>query len=174
MMTSMIRSFLAVLSGCLFFCACTSIEVDADYDPNTNFAAMQSYAWAKENPNLTKDVRGGSSLISGRVTEAIEHTLKEGGYEQVPEDAEFLVRFSISVMTRTSVRAAANAGRSYGYYGGINMGTTTELREYEEGTLNIDFFDPLGEKLLWRGTAKAHVREDASPEESTERINKAV
>ena len=55
------------------------------------------------------------------------------------------------------------------YYGG-----RTFVSQYEEGTLLLDFVNPKSNQLMWRGSAKATVMENASPEKREARINEGV
>ena len=54
------------------------------------------------------------------------------------------------------------------------MTAETRVREYEQGTLLLDFVDPETRQLLWRGSASARIRPSSSPEESQKRANEAV
>ena len=169
---------LTVLIASLALFACSSISVSADYDPAADFSALRTWSWIPEEaPAEGADPRVGNSLVSDRVTAAIDRTLQARGYQEVEQSSDFQVGFSIGVRigleSAPSTSASVGYGR-YGRYGGIGYGTGTEVREYEEGTLVIDLIDPATGKLIWRGTAQARVSSDQSPESSTKRINEAV
>jgi hypothetical protein len=48
------------------------------------------------------------------------------------------------------------------------------ITEYEQGTLVLDIVERRSKKLVWRGTARATLLENPTPERSTARINEAV
>jgi hypothetical protein len=52
--------------------------------------------------------------------------------------------------------------------------TDTYTYYYEEGTLILDIVDVKEHQLVWRGTAKAVVDENATPEQRQARIDQAV
>jgi len=181
MMLTRFVSRVALVAAVLVPAACSSISVSTDYDPDTDFSGLATFAWIAEEPQPDQDPRAGNPLISARVTEAVEATLLAAGYEQVEAEPDFLVAFALGVQRGVSVTTEPTGGY-YGRYGygrsgygyGYGYGSTTEVREYEEGVLQIDIVGRESNKLLWRGTAKAVLRSNQSPEESTSRINEAV
>jgi len=48
------------------------------------------------------------------------------------------------------------------------------VREYEEGTLVLDVVNGSEKDLIWRGTAKKTVDQNATPDKITKTINEAV
>jgi hypothetical protein len=48
------------------------------------------------------------------------------------------------------------------------------IRQYEEGTLVIDFVDAASRKLVWRGTGSGALESEPTPEETTRGIDRAV
>jgi len=45
---------------------------------------------------------------------------------------------------------------------------------YDEGTLILDFIDAKTKQPIWRGSAKADVRFNNSPEQKRNKVNQAV
>lgn len=168
----------AVLALGLALAGCSSVTVTADYDPETDFSGLRSFAWIPDDPEREVDPRAGDPLISARVTEAVEHTLQAAGYAQVSEQADFLVGFTISVQRGTTLVSDTGPifyGRyGHGGYGAVGYSSTTQVREYEEGVLQIDIVGTDSNTLLWRGTATAVLKSNQTPEQSTEAINEAV
>ena len=59
------------------------------------------------------------------------------------------------------------------YWGGYAVGpTSATVREYDVGTLIIDFYDAKEKQLVWRGTATATI--PSRPEKQARRLDKAV
>jgi hypothetical protein len=52
--------------------------------------------------------------------------------------------------------------------------TTTEVYEYEEGTLILDFIDGTSENLVWRGTGQKALDDTPAPPEEQERRLRSV
>ncbi|MFT7485032.1 MAG: hypothetical protein ACI9F9_000878 [Candidatus Paceibacteria bacterium] len=161
------------------FGACSSVSVHADYDPGTDFSEWHSYAWLPQDTTGLGDPRAGNQLVSERVTAAIENRLAEMGYERVANDGDFDIGFSISVRQAIDVRSDPTVYGRYGAYGrhggyGVGISSGTTVHEYQEGTLQIDFVDPEGTRLLWRGTGTSRVTDGLSPEESRSRVNEVV
>ncbi len=170
---------LAALALNLLLCACSSIRVDADYDPEASFTPLQTYSWFPDESGPGADPRTGDSLVSERVTSAVNRELKKMGYELVSPPADFSVGFSISVRRGIDVHSEPIY---YGHYGrcsnslgyGMGFGINTRVSEYEEGMLQIDIIDPLANKLLWRGTGTSRLRDNQTPEQKTKRIDEIV
>lgn len=184
MMLTTLLPRVVLFGACLVLGACSSITVTADYDPDTDFSGLRTFAWIPDAPQPeAEDPRAGDPLASARVTEAVERTLAAAGYEQVSADADFLVGFSISVQSGTTVTSDPMGGYygRYGRYGrhsgvgyGYGYGGSIDVYEYEEGVLLIDVIGAESATLLWRGTAKAVLGSKQTPEKSIERINEAV
>ncbi len=93
-------------------------------------------------------------------------------------DPDFQVGYSINTRRGIDVNSSPSTSVSMGRrgsYGGMSVGmSTTDVREYTEGTLIIDFVDPKADQLIWRGTGQSRLSESKTPEERTENINEAV
>jgi hypothetical protein len=60
------------------------------------------------------------------------------------------------------------------YYGGPYYRGGVYSYYYQEGTLVLDFIDAESKKLIWRGTAKAYLEKEQTPEELDKIVNEAV
>ncbi|MFT7671439.1 MAG: hypothetical protein ACI8X5_004157 [Planctomycetota bacterium] len=159
--------------------ACSSIDVNADYDMEMDFTPLHTYSWLSEGAGEESDEPAISPLVSNRVIAAVDAELQAGGYRLVDAQSDFLVGFRISVHHGVDVHQEPSYYGRYGRYGrhggyGMAVGSTTHVYEYEEGTLEIDFLDGAGKALIWRGTGAARLRDNQTPEESTARINEVV
>lgn len=142
---------------------CSSVRIDTDYDPNADFSALRSYAWLAETQPPTGDPRIDSALVDARIRGAVDAQLAERGLVEVDASrADFLVAYHVAVERRLDVQTIY---RSYGRAGWGGAGySDTVVRDYEEGTLLIDFLRPRTGDLLWRGSAQARLREQRTPE----------
>ncbi len=167
---------LLILSMALW--GCSSISVNSDYDSSTNFEALQTFSWVAEVEQAPEDARQGNSLVTARIEEAVVRSLSAKGYRRVDANPDFQVGYSVSTRRGIDVNSSPSMGVSYGRrgaYGGMGVSaSTTDVREYTEGTLMIDMVDPGANQLIWRGTGQSRISESKTPEERTQNINEAV
>lgn len=169
---------LLLLVALLALAACQSIQVDHDYDPNRDFAALQTWSW--QEPALQyrpDDPRLKSDLTEQRVRAAVARQLEQRGLrEATPGDIR--VQAFLIVDERQQQLAT--------YYGGDLISDRsgrlwaspgyTEVRtlDYQVGTLQLDFLDRDG-KLIWRGSGSQHVRRHpGSPQERAAAMHETV
>ena len=159
----------------LLLAACSSVYVSTDYDPGTDFAGLKAYAWLPRKAAASGDPRLDSTLLHERIRNAVEAQLAERGYKKVASGrADFLVAYHTAVQRKIDVDTIY---RGYGYgpdTWGWGAGHDTVVYEYDQGTLLLDVLDPKAHRLLWRGSAKAVVSEESTPEKRTKLINEAV
>ncbi len=132
--------------------ACSSITTSYDYNPNTDFNSLRTFAWMPIRSNQL------NQFELERVSNAVESGLVEKGYQRAA-NGDFLLK------------VFAGKGRILGTgYGWSGLDT----RVYEEGTLVIDMVDPMTNNLIWRGSAVKTLEQDPTPERQTENIANAV
>ena len=56
----------------------------------------------------------------------------------------------------------------------MGVGTGTQVRAYDQGTLLIDLTDAVDGRLIWRGIRTQTVTGHSDPEKSTRQINETV
>ena len=170
---------LAVFAATLVIGGCSGVQVNQDYDPATNFKSMQAYRWESETQEKTGDLRIDNPLRDTRIRAAVARQLSDKGFVQTEDgNATFLVRYQYTLRQKIeSDGAGGGIGfgvGSYGRHGGIAIGTGNNIREYDEGTLTIDFVDAASQTLLWRGTGTQRYREFNDPEKTSRDINTLV
>jgi len=146
-------------------------SVSYDYNENANFARMKTYDWLAINVNEKKETIDSISLR--RIRNAVHRQLESKGMEVSSESPDFLIAVYLRSKERLTV---VNYGgpQVYPYYGyGPYWGTPT-IRQYEEGTLLLDFVDAKSNQLIWRGSAKADLDAATTPEKREKIINEAV
>ncbi len=170
----------AVLSA-----GCSSIQVNHDYDPKANFAALKTYEWLKEPQEPTGDPRiDGNTLLENRIHEAVDTELAARGFKKVTSDADFFVAYHVSLDKQRSVQTLNSyygygPGWGYGYGASYRPGyatgaSGTYVYEYEEGTLILDIVNPKNKELMWRGSAKDEMHFKSTPEKDQAQLNEAV
>lgn len=165
--------------GLAFTAGCTGVRVSQDYDPGTDFARLQHYAWQTDQEEENGNPLADNPLLRQRIRDAVNQSLAGKGYREVPADqADFLVRHRYQVRQKIgseNVRTGIGIGTgSSGTFGGIGIGTGGGVREYNEGTLVIDIIDAGTGELLWRGMGSREVFAHSSPEETTRAVNETV
>ena len=158
---------------------CSQIRVNTDYDPTVAFSDLNTYKWI---PDLQKNLPVENSILDSRIRFAVDNQLAAKGYKKVStETANFRVAYYLTTQERHTVTtsyydygyASGRHWRRGGMYGG-SVRAETHVDTYEEGTLILDFVDPVTKKLIWRGTAQAEIDRYASAQAKQERLNEAV
>jgi hypothetical protein len=152
--------------------ACSTMEIASDYDPRANFSAYRTYSWLTRVEPPGNDPRLQSSLLHSRIREAVASELTTKGLQHEPTaKPDLLVAYHVALQGKMDVSTVQNYP-----YGPTAWGatTTTHVRQYEEGSLILDLIDASSQQLVWRGSAQAEVKPDASPEEKQRRIKEAV
>jgi len=173
------KIWLAVAATALVLWGCSGVQVNQDYDPATDFQLMQAYRWESETQAKTGDLRIDNPLRDTRIRAAVARQLTEKGFTQTADGTPtFLVRYQYTLRQKIeSDGAGGGVGfgiGSYGSHGGIAIGTGNNVREYDEGSLTIDFVDAASQTLLWRGTGIQRFREYDDPEKTSRDINTLV
>jgi len=162
-MRSTKRSIALAAATACGLAACTGIRVDTDYDPNADFASLETYSWMERkktgNPRLDND------LLHQRVRRAVDAQLREKGYGRVVSDADFLVVEHFVIEKQTDVNTYVS---SYGYRLGP-VYTETYVDQYEVGTVILDVVNADTRQMMWRGSAEGRIHENMTPEQRAER-----
>ncbi len=157
--------------------ACGGIQVDYDYNPETDFTRYRTFAWA-EGSGSGNDSRVNNDLVDQRFRRAIESELVSRGMEKrASGQPDVFVGYQMALDDRIDYQTINTYyGSGWGYRGVYGrVGTTqTTARPYTVGTLVIDFYDARQRELVWRGSGEGKVNLARSPQESQEQINQAV
>lgn len=173
------KGWIAIVVATIAYIGCSGINVSQDYEPAANFQSMSTYRWAMLNQEKTGDARMDNPLRDTRIRAAVERILEGKGFTKTAGDnPTFLVRYQ-NIMRRKiesdggGPRVGFGVG-SYGRHGGIAVGTGNSVREYDEGTLVIDFVAPATEDLIWRGSGSQRFKEYGDPQKATRDVNLLV
>lgn len=162
----------------LFIFGCSGIKVSQDYQPDTNFNNLKTYTWKYITQKKTGDVRIDSSLVDNRIRKATENALLGKGLIAVEKIPDFQVAYTYTISKKNYSRPV-NTGIGFGFgsyrrHGTIGIRTGTQVDEYDEGLLVIDFLKPDSDIVLWRGKSTHRVDTHSTPESKTDQINKIV
>ena len=159
------------------FCACSTLRVNSDYDPDFDFSGFRTWGWLTGPQAGTVDPRLVSGLVEERIRSALEKHLAARGFQRSTSGTpDFRVGYHAAVEDKVDVRTI-NRTSGYGPGWGAGRGvmtTDTYVREYEQGTLILDVVDSRSNRLVWRGSAQAEVYSYSTPEQRAARIDDAV
>lgn len=161
----------AVLAGLIAGCA-PSVTVRTDYQPGTNFSVYKTFTMGEERSEE-------NPLAIQRIRRALEAQLTAKGLTRAPSDGDLSVRAHVRMRVDTKVDVWNTGGWGYGYYGrgygGAYGGNTyVDVRNVPIGTLVVDLVDRARNEAVWRGIAEGTVDQNATPQESEQRINDAM
>jgi hypothetical protein len=168
--------------------ACSTVQVDSEYDKEANFARLKTFRWVDAPPVAVGDPRVEDTVLQARVQLAVNRELEAKGLRRVGAgDADLLVNYYVTVEEKMT---GENVNDKYGYSpgGGWTQGAhqgwswglgtydtpSVPTTYYEEGTVIIDMVDPTTKQLIWRGTAKTVVNLDNDAEIRRQRLNEAI
>jgi hypothetical protein len=163
----------------LFFVALAACEsqprVHSDFNPGYDFASVRKIAII--GPAVAAgSVTQAGDLISTRIENAVRGVLQSRGYQIVqPRDAELLVSWFLTTRNKTDI-TTYNTGVGYRCWAPAcrSMATDVSVRNYQEGTLFIDFIDARTHQLQWRGAASKRVDPSRSSAERTKVLHEGV
>ena len=152
-----------IVAGFLAIClisvvaGCSSVSVNQDYDPDFDFSGFKKFSVA---PYETK--MGFDEITYGELKDAVTKTLTNKGMTMSDENPDFVVSMAGAKQQQTEIEQTG-----IGWWG-------TDVYQYEEGTLLVDFFEAKNQKLVWRGTAKGALSDNPSQEKKMEAINSVI
>jgi hypothetical protein len=179
---------LSIVLAMFILSSCSTIRVSQDYEISTNFNRYRTFTLVPGTSRITGDVLMDSPLMEKRIRNAVENSMNEKGYSKVTDTrSDFFVTYQLVVRTRIEadpIPPFGVGGYPYGYrryrypYWGSpywnGWGYETYVRQYEEGTLIIDFMDSKTQTLFWRGTGSRRLSQLSSPEKVTEWVDRIV
>ena len=151
-----------LLSVSLALVSCSGITVKSDFDAQADFSRYKTFTWM---PRAKPSV---NPLNEKRIVAAVEQQLSSKGLQLQSTGApDFLVVVHTNVKDKIDVDTY---GYRYGRYG-RRVGTYTTVREYQQGTMVVDFIDAASKELFWRGWAQGEV---SNPDKAKERIDQTI
>jgi hypothetical protein len=158
-------SVLAIVVS-LVLAGCSSLRAEHDYDPPADFSGYKTFSWIGPRPLLEG---GQSPLLEGRLMRITDEALRSKGYHFVPdpEDADFVVAFTVGSRDKVRVDSYPTAYRhSYRWGGYPYQASQVSVRQYTEGRLSIDIFDVKRHGPVWHGWATKTItsKDQADPE----------
>jgi len=161
-----VRLSLLLLIG-LIVAGCAAPAPMIDFDPSYNFSQDRTFAFISEHP-LIKEAGAevGNPMIEGRLVQITANILAARGFTRVsnPEKADLAVGFTLGEREKIQVDSYPEFyrggygrwGWGSGYYGGYS-GQSVDVRQYTEGVLSVDIYDPQERRPVWHGRATGQI-----------------
>lgn len=164
---------LLVLVALLAACA-TSPQITSDSDPNADFSKYRTFAF---HSPLAVESKGYSTPASTLMKAAARRELEARGYVYDEAQPDLLVNINAYLQEKQDVVGGYGPmyhGAYYGYrgpyWGGPFWYDYPYVREYTEGTMNVDLVDARLKRLVWEGIAVGRMSR-MGPQERANRID---
>ncbi len=155
---------IAVLAGCA-----STMKVQTQYNPQTDFAQYTTYAWNPTPPGSEQAPAARDPAIRSMIIQAIDQQMAAKGLIKVPIDANpsfiaTILGWSQQKIQVTNYGYAYAGSYVYGPFGPdyVYGAPATEVTSYRVGTLVLDFADATTKTLFWRGIASDTVDDPGS------------
>lgn len=157
------------ITAIFWLSGCSSVTVTTDYDHSVSFDHYRTYSMAPATEKI------GLSPSSERAfNETLRASLSKLNISEASENADLHVVRYVSAKDKVAVYQSGYRGIPYGY-GRYRMWTSapvyTDVHQYTEGTLIVDFVDTKTQKLVFRGVATGTL---GDPETNAKKIKEAV
>ncbi len=170
------KSYLITLALLLMATPCFGQKIYIDYDKDAIQNDYKTFQWIISEETSVID---SSPLMHSRIVNAIEYHLTQRGMIEVRENPDVHVTYHTNekkeMQLHTSTFGYGYGSGMYwhrGYGGAMGASSITRAYTYTKGTLIIDIWDARSEKLVWRGSSTAVVKEN--PEAAAKQIQKVV
>ena len=167
----------ALLAATLALAACSTVTVTTDYDRSASFAKYKTYSLAPAAKGETLSPTSENALRSTLRAQLAQRGISEvaSGKGDLAVVRHVFVKDKVAVYQYTDWGYRYGGGWPYGY-GSYGMWagapvTYTDVNQYTEGTMVLDFVDTRTSKLVFRGTGTAIV---SGPESNAGKITKGV
>ncbi len=166
---------LCTLSSIVLAISCSSIYgVSYDYSKEVDFTTLRTYDWLPATANdINENRREIDSINLRRIRGAVNNQLEAKGLRVSSTNPDLLIAVYIKTKERLII-ISYGGSHLYPYYGYVAYWGTPTIRQYEEGTLLLDFIDAKSSQLIWRGSAKSDLDVVSTPEKREAMINEAV
>jgi hypothetical protein len=173
-MKKTLKQSILLLLPILLLNACSVYnKIIINYDDATDFSKYKTFAWLPDNTD-TVNLPYNNSVIHNNIKNYFGQSFAERGYVFHSDSPDLLLR--ISVVDTKKEKTVVYAQRSdFYYYSPYYYGSTyyspyyfnyyyrspgsyyTEKQEYLEGSITLEIFDRVKNKLIWTATAMGEI-----------------
>ena len=153
-------------------------KVHIDYAHDFDFSGPETFQYVN-----TEESNSPNPMMADRIESMIKAKMKAGGATEVTENPDIFITYHLTTEQQTSYTTTSFGyggmhggwgGWGYGgMHGGMGMGSsTTQARNYTEGTLIFDAYDSTDKKMIWRATGTVTVKD--KPENQIKQVEKIL
>jgi Domain of unknown function (DUF4136) len=144
------------------------MHVKTDYDRSFDFAKLRTFAFRDQERREGNLLRA-NTLVDKRIRDALTRELEERGFRYSPDGRpDFYVAYYAREREREEVE---NVGYGMPLRWRWGWGPNIWTRYYTEGSVVVDFIDPINNQLIWRGRVTDTVK---GLDQSDKQIKKGV
>ncbi|MFT6413285.1 MAG: hypothetical protein ACI9DS_001715 [Glaciecola sp.] len=152
------KTVVLLLSMSILFACTSTLNIHSLVDETVQFDGYQTYAF---HPNTIRAGNNYDSLSARYIKQAIQNEMHKKGFK-LAEDAELWINFNVYVQDKLEVDRAPSISLYYGFRRGYGVWGNypiiqDRIKQYTEGTLNIDLIDQKTNLLLWEAVAIGRV-----------------
>jgi hypothetical protein len=167
---------LGVLALLLAACA-TGPRITSEADPEADFGSYRTFGFYTP---LALEKEGYATPTTDRIKAAARAQLESRGYTYTTQQPDLWVNLNAYLQERTDVTSYPTVDYSYyysyrarAYFAMPYWRDQTHVRQYTEGTLNVDLVDRQKNRLVWEGIAVGRVAK-LKPAERAARIDSTL
>ena len=160
------------LAGCA-----TGPKISSEVDPEADFGGYRSFGFYAP---LALEKEGYATPATDRIKAAARAQMESRGYVFTADQPDLWVNLNAYLQEKTDVTSIPTVDYNYyysyrarSYFAVPYWRDRTDVRQYTEGTLNVDLIDRARNRLVWEGIAVGRVSK-VKPEERGARIDSAV
>lgn len=168
-------SRMIAIAGLVFvWCvAAAAQDIRYNYLQGTDFSKYKTYKWV-QIPN----VQYPNSILDDQIKRAIDAQLALKGLTKTEDNPDLYVAYQVAVNQEKQWNSYSTGGDMWGWggwrgWGGMST-TTTTSSTINVGTLNLDMYDVLTKKQIWRGAATKTLGSGKDPKKVEKNLNKAM
>lgn len=149
-------------------------KVRYNFLPGTDFARYKTYQWVK-----IEGAQYPNELLDEQIMRSIDAQLAQKGLRRVDGGIQDLtVAYQVALNKETQWNAYSTGGSYWGWGGWRGWGgmetTTAYSKTITVGTLDLDIYDNLTKKQVWRGEATKSLDPPKDPTKLQKKIDKAM
>lgn len=161
-----------LLAGCA-----TGPQITSEADPEADFGSYRTFGFYAP---LALEKEGYATPTTDRIKAATRAQLESRGYVYTPEQPDLWVNLNAYMQKRTDVTSFPTVDYNYyysyrarSYFAVPYWHDETHVRQYTEGTLNVDLVDRRKNRLVWEGIAVGRIAK-LKPEQRAARIDSTL
>jgi hypothetical protein len=174
------RNFLPLLAGLLLTACASGPEIQSDFDRSVDFSQYKTFGFFSP---MSVEGENYSTMFGQQFRTSIAREMRARGYVE-SDNPDLGINVSARMQEKTKVTQTTDPMMVGGYYGyrrgfydpwmSYGYGTTTNVSQYTQGTVNVDIVDMAQKRMVWEGVAIGRLKEGRSNAEIRTAIDSGV